>query len=142
MTMKFDVEDCNNELAELKIPQLALARILRISPPYVSLILSEAKPPTDAIVRQIYAVCQMVRSEHLRTGGFALTTKNIHALQRRLDEMEKKRRATRAAEGWGTGRAGRAREGAKMPRRELENLPACLVEASKWGSPPNSSRNK
>jgi len=99
--MKFNVKDANNEMAELKLTQLFLARVLDNSQGHISQVLLEAKEPTDDFVRRLYAVFLMVRGEHLKSGGFALTTKNARALKLRLDQMDRSivRGAGRASTG-------------------------------------------
>jgi hypothetical protein len=76
-------------MAELKLTQMFLSRALGASQGHISQVLLEAKEPTDDFVRRLYAVFLLVRGEHLRSGGFALTPKNARALKLRLDQKEK-----------------------------------------------------
>jgi predicted transcriptional regulator len=82
-----DRKDLANEFAETRFPQYRMASLIGVAIPYISQFVSGLRQPNEEQLRKMYCVFQMIRTEHLRTGGFALSKENLKMLKRGLDEM-------------------------------------------------------
>jgi transcriptional regulator with XRE-family HTH domain len=84
-----DRKDPKEEFEETRFPQSHMASVIGVAIPLISQYLSGLREPPDDVIRRMYAVFQMIRTEHMRTGGFKLSKENLKMLRRRLDEMER-----------------------------------------------------